>query len=202
MPSGFQGQQLQPVEPSTVRRFLARYHYLGVKGVRIGRSFGMGNEELHGVLVFHGISAPETAVGAFGLGRTEQGGLWELGRLALAPDFNGGNYGSWFVGRCIRELRKTEKVRAIISYAEAPRHNGAIYQACNFQYCGISAAKADYVVNGRIQERGKTWREWFGEIQPLNGIWQDRPRKHRYVLLFDKSLSLKWPIQPYPKREM
>lgn len=174
--------------------FLSTYHYLGKKPFRHSFIYGLlksdagfGEDPLLGVCVFHGVSAPETAVGAFGLSREYQQGLWELGRLAMHPDLNGGNHTSWFVSRAIKQLCKDTTVRAIISYADSSAgHTGAIYRACNALYCGMTAPKNDYYVNGKIQERGKT--------KGVVGEWKLRPQKHRYVWLFDPTLTLKWDV--------
>lgn len=145
------------------------------------------NDILAGVCVFHGISAPETAVGAFGLKRMDQEGLWELGRLAMHPYLNGGNYTSWFVSRAIKQLCRDIKVRAIISYADSSAgHMGSIYRACNALYCGMSSPKKDFYINDKIQERGKT--------HGVEGEWEVRPQKHRYVWLFDPALNLHWNV--------
>jgi len=144
------------------------------------------NHLLVGCAVFHGLSAPETAVGAFGLERKQQHNLMELGRLVLHPKYNGKNYGSQLVGFSLRKL-KSYGVRAVISYADSSRHSGAIYRACNFKYYGLSAKKKDFYVNGKIQERGKT--------KGINGEWRDRPQKHRYIFLLDKTLKVYWKEQ-------
>lgn len=175
--------------------FLSKYHYLGTKPFRSSFIYGMINPEasfgesnLVGVCVFHLVSAPETVVGAFGLQRTEQQGIWELGRLAMHPSLNGGNNTSWFVSKAIKQLRKDTGVRAIISYADSSAgHIGSIYRACNAFYCGMSAPKKDFYVDGKIKERGV--------VKGVDGEWKPRPQKHRYVWLFDKTLSLKWKVE-------
>jgi len=175
--------------------FLSQYHYLGDKPFRNSFIYGLinpdalfGESNLLGVCVFHGVSAPETCVGAFGLQRTEQGGIWELGRLAMHPSLNGGNHTSWFVSRAVKQLRKDTEVRAIISYADSSAgHIGSIYRACNAFYCGMSAPKKDYYVDGKIKERRV--------VKNVGGEWKLRPQKHRYVWVFDKTLTLKWKVE-------
>ena len=180
---------ISKIGKSVASAFLKKYHYLGSKGFRCSFIYGLYlGETLLGVCVFHGVSAPETCVGAFGLARNEQEGILELGRLAMHPILNGGNYTSWFVSRALKQLCKDTKVRAIISYADSSAgHIGSIYRACNALYCGMSSLKRDFYINGKIQERGKT-------KDVVGGEWRDRPQKHRYVWIFDKTLELKWPI--------
>lgn len=185
------------VESCTVdeaKELITEYHYLGHKGFRQSEGYGLydsNTNELIGVAVYHGISAPETVVGAFGLGRKEQEGMWELGRLVLKSEYNGGNYGSFLIGKSLRQLKKDRPVRAIISYATSNMHVGYVYQATNWTYCGLTDKKKDFWVGGKIQERGKT--------KGKDGVWVGRPQRHRYILVDDKELDLKWEKQPYPK---
>jgi len=175
---------IEKIHKKQAKEIIAKYHYLGSKGFRSSASYGLFNGRLIGACVFHGVSAPETVVGAFGLDRKDQDGIWELGRLVIDKDYNGKNYTSYLVGNSIKQLRKEYPVRAIISYADSSLHNGGIYRATNFVYCGLTAPKKDFYVAGKIQERGKT--------KGVDGVWKPRPRKHRYVLIYDKQLHLKW----------
>lgn len=193
--------QVKEITAQQAKPLIAYYHYLGAKGFRCSYAFGLYlDAELAGAIVYHGVSAPETVVGAFGLNRTDQQGIFEIGRLVLNPIYNGENWGSFLVGNSIKQLRKKTNVRAIITYADSSMHVGTVYQASNFKYCGLSAPKCDFVVNGKIRERGAINQFWFGQVERAHGEWKPRPQKHRYVMVFDKSLVLKWQPQPYPKK--
>jgi hypothetical protein len=175
---------------------LKKYHYLGTKGFRSSFIYGLFVDDvLSGVCVFHGVSAPETCVGAFGLERNNQGGIWELGRLAIATELNGGNTTSWFVSRAIKKLRLDDKnTRAIISYADSSAgHLGSIYRACNALYCGMSSQKFDYIdpITNKPKERFKPYEKGTANRYEK----RPRPRKHRYVWLFDPTLHLKWKVE-------
>ena len=185
---------ISKINKSEASAFLKKYHYLGAKGFRTAFTYGLFEEEnLLGVCVFHGVSAPETCVGAFGLQRNEQQGIWELGRLAMHTDLNGGNYTSWFVSRAIKQLCKDTEVRAIISYADASAgHLGSIYRALNAIYCGVTTLKFDYIdpITNKPKERFKPEEKGTAK----NYEKRARSQKHRYVWIFDKTLELKWPI--------
>ena len=177
---------------------LLEYHYLKdiSKGFKSGKNYGLFKNNdfspLHighllGVVIFSGLPVPEIAKGAFGLERNEQQGLFELSRLCIHPDIQSRehNITSWFVSRSIRQLRKDTEVKAIISYADSDFHSGTIYRACNFKYAGLTDAKKDfYYADGTKHSRGK--------VKGAEGEWRDRSRKHRYVMVFDKNLELKW----------
>jgi len=175
---------------------LLKYHYLKdiSKGFRSGVNIGLyrGNKDfvllpsMEGVCIFTGLPVPEICVGAFGIERTDQDGLFELSRLCIHPKIqsNEHNLASWFVAKSIKELRRIRKVRAIISYADATFHNGTIYAASNFIYCGLTEKSYDYLdASGKILSRGSSK---YGR--------KERTRKHRFIKLFDKSLVLKWPV--------
>ena len=181
------------VEKKVAKQLVTKYHYLGSKGFRYKIAYAIVYDNVpYGVAVFHNVSAPETVVGAFGLPRTQQEGIYELGRFVLHPFLNGRNIGSYFLSRSIKMLKKDLTIKALITYADSSLHDGGLYRATNFKYCGLTAPKKDYWINGKIQERGKT--------KGLGGEWKPRPQKHRYVLVFDKDLHLKWEIQIFKKR--
>jgi hypothetical protein len=189
------------VNKSDAADLLLRFHYLKdiSKTFKSGYNYGLyKNNEfcplniggIQGVCIFTGLPVPEIAKGAFGLERNEQEGLFELSRLCIHPITQQEEYNitSWFVSRAIKQLRKETKVRAIISYADSEHHGGTIYRACNFRYCGLSDPKKDfYFSDGTKHSRGK--------IGDAEGEWRDRSRKHRYVMIFDKSLELLWSEQ-------
>ena len=145
-----------------------------------------------GTCIFTGLPVPEIAVGAFGLERNQQDGIYELSRLCIHPDIQKEEYNitSWFLSRCIRRFRKDATVRAILSYADADHHNGTIYRACNFQYYGLTDPKKDfYYADGTKHSRGS--------IRGADGEWRDRSRKHRYLMVFEKGLEPLWKQEKY-----
>ena len=177
---------------------LLRFHYLKdiSKTFKSGYNYGLYKKNefcplniggIQGVCIFTGLPVPEIAKGAFGLERHEQNGLFELSRLCIHPNTQQSEYNitSWFVSKAIRRLRKETNVRGIISYADSDHHSGTIYRACNFRYCGLSEPKKDfYFADGTKHSRGS--------VKGSEGEWRDRSRKHRYVMIFDKTLELLW----------
>ena len=186
------------VTKSDAADLLLRYHYLKdiSKGFKSGYNYGLfKNNEfcplniggIQGVCIFTGLPVPEIAQGAFGLEEMNKKGYLNFHDFAstLITQQEEYNITSWFVSRAIKQLRKETKVRAIISYADSEHHGGTIYRACNFKYCGLSDPKKDfYFSDGTKHSRGK--------IGDAEGEWRDRSRKHRYVMIFDKSLELLW----------
>jgi hypothetical protein len=183
----------------TAKHFLDRFHYLHRQGFgfRSGYNFGLFNEEkiLIGVAVFHCPSVPEIMQGAFGLERNDQNGFFELGRLAMNNFYFEKNLTSFFLSRAINMLKKIEKVRCIISYADAAFHKGYIYQALNFSYHGVTDSKCDFW----IFKNGKFEKHQRGPVKNIAGEWRPRSQKHRYLIVFDKKLKVLWQKMEYPK---
>lgn len=176
---------------------LLKYHYLKdiSKGFKSGVNFGLFNGgELVGCCIFTGFPVPELAKGIYGLDRSEQSGFYELSRLCLTPDIqiNEHNIASWFVSRCIKQLRKEFNVRAILSYADESFHQGVVYKALNFKYYGLSAAKKDFWI---LQSDGSYIKHSRGKTKGIPGEWRPRTQKHRFLLTYDKSLSVCWAEQ-------
>ena len=183
-----------------VKELLYTHHYLKdeSKDFKSGFNYGLYRNTFTDILniggclgtcIFTGLPVPEIAVGAFGLERNQQEGIYELSRLCIHPDIQKEEYNitSWFVSRCIRKFRKDATVRAILSYADSSKHTGVIYRACNFQYYGLTAPKKDfYYADGTKHSRGS--------IKGADGEWRERTRKHRYLMIFDDELKkkLKW----------
>ena len=175
------------VNKEEIKELLYTYHYLKdeSKDFKSGFNFGLFKDSKSiGACIFTGLPVPEIAVGAFGLKRNEQEGIYELSRLCIHPDIQKveHNITSWFVSRCIKEFKKEAKVRAILSYADNNHHSGIIYRACNFKYYGLTTPKKDfYYKDGTKHSRGS--------VKGIEGEWRERSRKHRYLMVFDKDLK-------------
>jgi len=173
-------------------KLVSAHHYLDDKRFIGQFCFGIiENWQVVGAVVYSPLSVPNSATSAFGLPRGNYSEFLEMSRLVLEPRLNGKNIGSKFVGYSLRELKK-KNIKAVISYADSSRHVGAIYQACNFNYYGLTPQKSDfYFPDGKKLSRGK--------CKGLDGTWIPRSRKHRYVYLLDKKITVIWPQEPYPK---
>ena len=186
---------IDKVSKEEIKNLLYTYHYLKdeSKDFKSGFNYALYRKSFTDVLrigspiaacVFTSFPVPELAVGAFGLQRNEQEGLYELSRLCVHPDVQKEEYNitSWFVSRCIKRFRKDTKVKAILSYADSNHHTGVIYRATNFRYFGLSSPKKDfYYADGTKHSRGS--------VNGAEGEWRVRSRKHRYLMVFDKDLK-------------
>jgi hypothetical protein len=190
-----------------IKNLLYTHHYLKdeSKDFKSGYNYGLFKSNICDFLhvgnclaacVFTKIPVPEIAVGAFGLDRDQQDGLYELSRLCVDPDIQKEEYNitSWFLSRCIRRFKKDANVSAIISYATSSRHTGTIYAACNFKYYGLTDQKSDFWIK---QPDGTFIKHSRGPIKGLDGEWRPRDRKHRFVLCFNKNINIKWNEQKW-----
>ena len=190
---------LKTITKNEAKDILINYHYLSniSKGFKSGFNYGLfHHNKLVGVIIFTGFPVPELAKGMFGLNRNEQSGLFELSRLCLHPDLQKTehNLASFFVGRAVKQLRKDTEVKVILSYADSSFHSGIVYRACNFKYYGLSAKRKDFWIE---QEDGSFIKHSRGKTKGVKGEWRDRTQKHRYVLLYDKNLQMKWVEQDW-----
>ena len=189
-----------------IKNILYTYHYLKdeSKDFKSGYNYGLYRDEVLrvngclGACIFTKIPVPEIAVGAFGLPRDKQDGLWELSRLCIHPETQKAEYNitSWFVSRCIKMFRKDIDVKAILSYADSAHHEGTIYKATNFKYYGLSDAKKDFWIK---QPDGTYIKHSRGSVKGVDGEWRPRSRKHRFLLIYDKGLkrSIRWEETKY-----
>ena len=191
------------VSKEEIKDLLYTHHYLKdeSKDFKSGFNYGLYRKSFTDILrvgnclgacMFTGLPVPEIAVGAFGLERNQQEGIYELSRLCIHPDIQKEEYNitSWFVSRCIKRFRKDATVRAILSYADSNHHIGTIYRACNFQYYGLTDPKKDfYYADGTKHSRGS--------IRGIDGEWRNRSRKHRYLMVFQKDLKVLWKSEKY-----
>ena len=188
---------IKKVSKAECAAILLKHHYLKdiSKGFKSGFNYGLIKDDVCvGVVIFTGFPVPELAKGMLGLARDDQDGLFELSRLCLLPEVQQQehNLASWFVSRAIRALRKETSVRVVLSYADADFHQGTVYSACNFTYYGMTETKKDFWIE---QQDGSFVKHSRGPIKHLRGEWRARSRKHRFVLVFDKNLSVLWSKQ-------
>lgn len=166
--------KIMPINSLTAMNFYKKWHYLKNQEFISQWDYGAYYDGvLQGAISFGPPSALETIKGLFG--SENQFGIFEIKRLAM-NDACPKNSESRFIAMAIKLLKKTNIVKAIITYADtAMNHRGTIYKASGFTYKGLTAPKNDYWVNGKIQQRGTT--------SDKDGEWRPRSRKHLFIKL-------------------
>ena len=186
------------VDKREAKEIVKKFHYLKEKDFMNTTAYGLylkDNDELLGCAVFGVVGGVLALKGWFGLDNTHSNEFFELTRLVMNPILNGCNATSYLLGNAIKEIKKNfPKIRGIISLADNERHNGAIYQACNFKYYGLTNKKTDFFAIGCD---GKSKR--CGSTNDKQGVWLPRSQKHRYLYIIDKNLKVKYEEKSYPK---
>jgi len=142
------------------------------------------------------------------------GKYWELVRL-FSFDWAGKNMESYCIGKSIRYIKeKYKNIKVLVSFADPEQgHDGTIYQATNWLYCGKSQPDEWYIVDGeKIHPRSmvaKYGTRSEGKLKEM-GIEFERKLltgKHRYVYILGNNKKenrylkskLKYDVLPYPK---
>ena len=142
------------------------------------------------------------------------GKYWELVRL-FSFDWAGKNMESYCIGKSIRYIKeKYKNIKVLVSFADHEQgHEGTIYQATNWLYCGKSQPDEWYIVDGeKIHPRSmvaKYGTRSEGKLKEM-GIEFERKLltgKHRYVYILGNNKKenrylkskLKYDVLPYPK---
>lgn len=173
--------------------FVKMYHYLESAKFFSKYSYGLYNGcDLVGVSTFSNPQGISTLKGWFGVSNDNQDYL-ELSRLCMLPELNGSNATSYLLGGSMRKL-KGKGVKGVITLADDSRHNGAIYQVCNFKYYGLTDKKTDFYSSDKgLNPRGST--------RDLQGVWMPRARKHRYCYILDKKSKPLYTEKVRPTKE-
>lgn len=163
--------EVKRIKRQDTRTFLNFIHYLR-RMPQITYAFGLfENKELIGVCTFGYPGSPAIKKSMLKEFRDEDVVI-ELNRLCIKPEYNGKNYGSYFVSRCLKMLPNKTYV---VSYADSGwSHCGYIYQATNWLYTGKQ--KEGYVK--------WCWGKYPGHQERHNGekeYYQFISAKYRYI---------------------
>jgi len=188
------------IPKNLLEELMRKHHYLSKVSAGFKSGFNVGliyKGKVVGGCIFTGFPVPELSQSCFGLERDDQDGLWELSRFVLEPEHqsNEHNLATWFMAKAVKLLRTKESVRAILSYADNDHHSGVIYSASNFRYYGLTDKKKDFFIESQQEDMfsgTQMIKHSRGKMKGLEGEWRDRSQKHRFLLVFDKSLSCKW----------
>ena len=189
---------IKQIDKKIAYDFVKIYHYLGEAKFFAKFSYGLYHKETNELLGITAFSNPQGNValkGWFGLENSDQTVL-ELSRLCVKPYLNGTNATSFLLGTSIKLLKK-EGIRAVITLADDSRHNGSIYQICNFRYYGLTDKKSDFF---HINEKNEWKVNPRGPTKEKQGVWIPRTQKHRYAYILDNRLICLYEQLSYPKK--
>lgn len=186
--------QIKRITYQETKPFLLNIHYAR-RMPCIQYAYGLFDEDkLIGVCTYGQPASASLCKGIAGI--ENKGHVLELNRLALLPEFNGKNYGSYLVSHSLKQLPHGTFV---VSYADwgGWNHVGYVYQATNWLYTGLTKPRTD-----KYSESGHS-----RHYKPNETRRQYRTAKHRYVYLVGNRREretmlkqLKYPVvNEYPK---
>lgn len=202
-----------------LQEIFMNYHYLCRSGIRTaGKNtayalYDKNNEDnqILAASIFGHLSNPMAAMSLFDGYRigSNMPGAWELKRLVVHPKIQSTEYNmtSYFVSKCMRQLKADYDCKFILSYSSLDIHVGTIYAATNFKYYGIPGISEYYYISSepsrssfkqytrKIDRRLRTEKYYYSGKQ-----WP----KLRWVFWFDQKLSksCKWKERKYVKDEV
>ena len=143
------------------------------------------NDKLIGVLMFATPCSENVRESIFG--KEHKDWVIELHRLHIL-DVTPKNAESWFISRCLKLLRQDNpKIKAIISFADSTQgHEGIIYKATHFTYCGKTGKATFYLdENGRLRHPHQNGVNITKELALSKG-WKlvTRFSKNRYIYIY------------------
>lgn len=213
--------KIKLIDKKEAEPLLLRYHYLTDQSQSFRTSkhcYGaFDGQHLIAVCIFTGFPVAELFKGIWGINdfrNFDQSGFYELSRLCIHPHYQRTKcFASWFISKCLRRL-KNDKTRAVLSYADDDYHSGVIYAASNFDYYGLTDEKCNIWVPCSEEQGGKFlpehkrigrdethWKQMSrGWREHLNngGIKVPRGRKHRFLIVWDKTLPpVRWKKQKW-----
>lgn len=205
-------REVKPIAAKDTYDLLLNVHYAG-RIPSISFAFGLFvGGELEGVVTYGTPAAAPVRKGLLGPDLSSR--VLELNRLCLRGNHR--NDASFLVARSLRLLPQG---RAVLSFADMEQgHTGAVYQAANFLYCGMSAKRTDWKIEGLEHLHNQTIVDMFkGETDRAGAARArfgdafklvQRPRKHRYVYLTggkrerrEMLAALRYPVENYPKAD-
>lgn len=210
------------IENFTAIEWITKKHYAKRTPI-MQYTFGLFDQDrtLHGVCVFSPAPSRFWNNGGKLFNDKHQIDVYELSRLVM-NDGHEKNLSSFFVSRCLKLIPQPN---VIVSYADPNNgHNGYIYQATNFIYCGLAEPKnksMDFILFGKKYHGrnmnieftrkmlGKQYNEdlhWKDNIIAVGGQIIPQLPKHRYIFINAKNKKqliedMIYNSEPYPKND-
>lgn len=148
-----------------IKQFIEKWHYSkSINGIMSNYCFKlMNNDEIIGGMIF-GKLAMANAWKKYSKNAED---VIELRRLCCIDD-TPKNTESFFIGACLRWLKKNTKLKIVVSYADPEYgHSGIIYQASNFVLVGKTSAGKVIFWNGKKYHDKAIRTKYKGELKPF-----------------------------------
>lgn len=188
---------VKPCSVKEIKEFIETWHYSkSIRGINHKYCFKLTYDgRLIGACIFGRPSTPDI----WRKYAESPNEILELRRLCCIDD-TPKNTESYFIGHCLRWLKKNTNIKTIVSYADPEfGHEGVIYKASNFEYLGMTKPERVVIWNGRryhrrtinkckgrLLEHAKRLRE---ALEKGEAYYKKTPGKHiyKYDLIRKKS---------------
>lgn len=179
----FKDINIRKSAPKEYKLLLSKYHYLPNAG-RGGIAYGAYlKDELIAVCVF---SPPPRH-------NLPYNKACEISRLCIHPYYQKKNFGSWFLSKCLKIIRKYNKYNIVLAYSDITfNHTGTIYKASNFKYDGDTnpdywyVSKDGWVMHKKtLYNRAvkmKMKEKDYADKHGYKKVWGDRKLRYIYCL--------------------
>ena len=170
------------------KQYIIRNHYSHGCHNAPSPCYGLfDNDKLIGVLMFATPCSENVRASVFG--KEHKDWVIELHRLHIL-DVTPKNTESWFISRCLKMLRQDKpNIKAIISFADSTQgHEGIIYKATHFFYCGKTGKTTFYLdQDGRLRHPHQCGVNITKKLALEKG-WTPVTRlsKNRYLYIYRK----------------
>lgn len=148
-----------------IKQFIEKWHYSkSINGIMSSYCFKlMNNDEIIGGMIFGKLGMAN----AWKKYSKNAEDVIELRRLCCIDD-TPKNTESFFIGACLRWLKKNTKLKIVVSYADPEYgHSGIIYQASNFVLVGKTSAGKVIFWNGKKYHDKAIRTKYKGELKPF-----------------------------------
>lgn len=177
--------EVHGVATSVARLMISKYHYAGGAGIRPCYVHGLFPRGAFWDIDCMGVAwwQPPIKAAAVATFPERWQGVLALSRLVIHPDVPA-NACSFLLSRSAK-LIPADVWPCLVTYAdEGQGHTGAIYRACNWEYCGVREATETYVRGGRMVSR-KQGKDNYSHEQMLAMGCETRGAslKHKFRLV-------------------
>ena len=179
---------MKDVELKDARLFVDKYHYSGTIGNTKNRYGCYYDNELIVLCSFGHITRNESATRL----NIKSNELLELTRFCIHNKYQKKNLASWFINKCVNEIKKLNRYKCLISFADTTfNHSGVIYKALGWINDGIVPPSYWYVdKDGYVMHKKTLWNH----ANSLKMTENDFASKHEYTKVTgkEKIRYIKW----------
>lgn len=187
--------KVEPCRVQEVRQFIEHWHYSNkVNGIICDYCFKLTYDgKIIGAAIFGGLAMPNVWMKY----ADKREDIIELRRLCCIDD-TPKNTESYFIGQCLRWLKRNTDIKKVISYADTDYgHTGIIYKASNFDYIGKTNPGRVIVYQGKIYHDKCIRTRYKGKLKPFaqrikkaldsgEAYYKKTGGKHIYIYDLDK----------------